>query len=187
MLTTNGVLITVTADVKTVIGVPIITHCPVAMPQSLPLLAFAHTADAAFRQLLLRWKPFFRRIYGNSFRTRLRQLLGLTEADQVFMFRGTQLSKLVLDPISQRLPLQLRSPWAESRKKDAAGQWAVVLDMPTRPLNTTHVAPDILYQMCPDFLWWAADLVATPHQKLPVGCPSSVKVRSFPSSRHRVY
>ena len=41
MLTTNGVLITVTADVNTTMGVPIITHCPVAMAQSLPLLTFA--------------------------------------------------------------------------------------------------------------------------------------------------
>ena len=43
MLTTNGILITVTADVKTAMGVQIITHCPVAMAQSVPLLAFAQT------------------------------------------------------------------------------------------------------------------------------------------------
>ena len=46
MLTTNGVLITVTADVKTSKGVQIITHCPMAMAPPLPLLAFAQTADA---------------------------------------------------------------------------------------------------------------------------------------------
>ena len=45
MLTTNGVLLSVTADVKTSTGVHIITHCPAAMAQSLPLLAFAQTAD----------------------------------------------------------------------------------------------------------------------------------------------
>ena len=180
MLTTNGILITITADVKTTTGVQIITHCPVAMAQSLPLLAFAQTADAASWELLMRWNPFFRRIYGNSFRTRLRQLLGLIEADQVPEFRGTQFSKLVLDPISQRLPSQLRSPLLEWHKKDAARQWAVVLDMPTRPLNTPHGAPDILHQMYPYVLWWAADLVATPQQKFPVESPSSVKVRSVP-------
>ena len=57
MLTTNGVLLSVT--VKTATGVEIITHCLVAMAQSLPLLAFAHTADATSRELLLRWNPFF--------------------------------------------------------------------------------------------------------------------------------
>ena len=55
----------------------------------------------------------------------------------------------MLDPISQRLPSQLRSPWAEWHKNDAAGQWAAVPGMPTRPLNTPHVAPDILHQMDP--------------------------------------
>ena len=180
MLTTNGVLITVTADVKTTVGVQIITHCPVAMAQSLPLLAFVQTADAASWELLLRWNPFFRRIYSNSFQTRLRRLLGLTEADQMPKFRGTQFSKLVLDPISQRLPSQLGAPWAEWHKKDAARQWAIVLDMPTRPLNTPHVVPDILHQMYPSVLWWAANLVATPPQKFPAGSPSSVKVRRVP-------
>ena len=110
MLTTNGVLLSVTADVKTSTGVQIITHCPVAMAQSLPLLAFTQTADATSRELLLRWNPYFRRIHGNSFRTRLRQWLGLMEADQSPEFRGTQHSKMVSDPISQQLPPQLRSP-----------------------------------------------------------------------------
>ena len=178
--TRHGGLITVTADVKTTTGVHIITHCPVPMAQSPPLLAFVQTADTASRELLLRWNPFFQRVCGNLFRTRLRQLLGLTEADQVPEFRGTQFSKLVLDPISQRLLLPLRSIWAEWHKKDAARQWAVILDMPTRPLNTPHVVPDILHQVHPYVLWWAANLVATPQQKFPVGSPSSVKVRSVP-------
>ena len=149
MLTTNGVLLSVTADVKTATGVHIVTHRPVAIAHSLPLLAFAQTADATSRELLPRWNPYFRRIHGNSFRARLRQLLGLTEADQSPEFRGTQYSKLVTDPISQRLPPQLRSPWAEWHKKDGAGPWAVVLDMPTGPLNTSHVAPDIVHQIYP--------------------------------------
>ena len=100
MLTTNGVLLSVIADVKTSTGVRIITPCPASMSQSLPLLAFAQTADATSRELLLRWNPYFRRIHGNSFQSRLRQLLGLTEANQSPDFRGTQYSKLVADPIS---------------------------------------------------------------------------------------
>ena len=67
MRTTNGVLLSVTADVKTAMGVQIITKYPVAIAQSLPLLAFAQTADATSRELLLRWNPFFRHIHGNSF------------------------------------------------------------------------------------------------------------------------
>ena len=174
MLTTNGVLLSITADVKTATGVHIITHCPVAMAQSLPLLASAQTADATSRELLLQWKLFFRRIHSNSFRMRLRQLLGPTEADETPGFRGTQYSKLVLDPISQRLPPQLRSP---CHKKDGVGQWAIVLDMRTRPLNTPHVPLDVLHQIYPYVVWWAADLLATPQQKFPVGSPANVKVR----------
>ena len=156
MLTTNGLLITITANVKTATGVEIITHCPVAMAQSPPLLAFAQTADAASGELLPCWKPFFQQMYSNSLRTRLKQLRGRTEADQVPECWGTQFSKLVLDPISQRLRSQLQSPWAVLHKKDAARQWAVILDMPTRPLNTPHVAPDKLHQMYPYVLWSAA-------------------------------
>ena len=59
MLTTKGVLLLVTGDVKTSTGVHIITHCPAAMAQSLPLLAFAQTVDATSRELLLRWNPYF--------------------------------------------------------------------------------------------------------------------------------
>ena len=183
MLTTNGVLLSVTADVKTATGVQIITHFPVAMPQSLPLLAFVQTADATSRELLLRWNSFFRRIHGNPFRTRLRQLLSLTETDHTPEFRGTHYSKLVLDPISQRLPPQLRSPWTEWHKEDGAGQWAIILDMPTRPFNTPHVAPDILHQIYPYVLWWTADLVATPQQKFSVGSPANVKVRKVPAEQ----
>ena len=153
------------------------------MAQFLPLLAFAQTADATSRELLLRWNPFFRRIHGNSFRARLRQLLGLTVADQSPEFRGKQYSKLVIHPISQRLPPQLRSPWAEWHKKDGAGQWAVVVDMPTRPLNTPHVVLDILHQIYPYVLWWAADLVATPQQKFPVGSPANVKICKVPAEQ----
>ena len=91
-LTTNGMLLTVTADVKTPKGVPNITlpggHCPILAAS----VFIAQTTDATSQELLLRWNPFFRRIYGNSFRTRLRQFLGLTEADQVPEFRGTQFS-----------------------------------------------------------------------------------------------
>ena len=71
-------------------GVKIITQCPVATAQSLPLLVFTQTVDATLRELLLRWNRFFRRIYGNSFQTWLRQILGLTEADQTVAFQGTQ-------------------------------------------------------------------------------------------------
>ena len=100
MLTTNGVRLSVTADVKTSTGVQISTHCPAAMAQSLPLLAVAQTADAPSREPLLRWNPPFRRIHGNSFRSRFRKLLGLREADQSPEFRGTQYSKLVPGPAS---------------------------------------------------------------------------------------
>ena len=64
MQTTNGVLPTVTADVKTPTGVQTVTHCLVAMAQSLLLLAFAQTADTASQELLLGWNPFFQRTYG---------------------------------------------------------------------------------------------------------------------------
>ena len=157
MLTTNGVLLSVTAHVKTSTGVKIITHCPVAMAQSLPLLAFAQTADATSWELLLRWNPYFRRIHGNSLRTTMRQLLELTEAEQSPEFRGTLHSKLVADPISQRLPPELRSPWAEWHKKNAPGQWTVIMDMAAKPLNTPHVAADVLHPNHPYILWWAAD------------------------------
>ena len=53
--------------------------------------------------------------------------------------------------------------------------------MPTRPLNTPHVAPDILHQIYPYVLWWAVDLVATPQQKFPVGSPATVKARKSPA------
>ena len=164
-------------------GVHIITHCPVAMAHSLPLLAFAQTADATSRELLLRWNPYFRRIHENSFWSRLRRLLGLTEADRSPDFRGTQYPKLVTDPISQPLPPQLRSPWAEWHKKDGLGQWAIILDMPTRPLNTPHVAPGVLNEIYPYVLWWAADLVASPQQKFPAGSPADVKARKIPAEQ----
>ena len=109
MLTTNGVLLSVTANVKTATGVQIITHYPVAIALSLPLLASAQTANATSQELLFRRNPFFRCIHGNLFRARLRQLLRLAEADQSPEFRGTQFSKLVIDPIPQRLPPQLWS------------------------------------------------------------------------------
>ena len=53
MLTTNGFLLSVTADVKTPTGVQIIAHYPVAIAQSLPLLAFAQTADATSKESFL--------------------------------------------------------------------------------------------------------------------------------------
>ena len=65
---------------------------------------------------------------------------------------------------------------AEWHKKDGSGQWAVILDMPARPLNTPYVAPEALHQIYPYILWWVADLVATPQQKFPVGSPANVKV-----------
>ena len=65
MLTTNGVLLSVTADVKPSTGVHIITHCLVAMAQSTPLLALAQTVDATSRELLLRRNPYFRHIHGS--------------------------------------------------------------------------------------------------------------------------
>ena len=54
MLITNGVLLSVTADVKAATGVQIISHYPVAIAHSLPLMAFAQTADTTPRELLLR-------------------------------------------------------------------------------------------------------------------------------------
>ena len=110
-------------------------------------------------------------------------MLGLAEANQSPEFRGTQYSKLVTDHISQRVPPQVRSPWAGWHKKDAAGQWAVILDMPIGPLNTPHVAPDVLHQIYPYFPWSAADVVATPQQKSPVGSPANVKTRKIPARR----
>ena len=177
MLTTNGFLMSVIADVKSSMVVQIITDCPAAMAQSLPLSAFAQTADATFRELLLRWKPYFRRNRGNSFRSRLRQLLGLMEADHLPNFKGTQYSKLVADPISQRLLPQLPLPWPEWHKKDRSEQWTVILDMPARPLHTPHVAPDILHGIYLYVLWWATGLVATPQQKFSVGSSANVEVR----------
>ena len=176
VLTTNDVFLSLIADVKTATGVQIITRCPAAMAQSLPLLAFAHTADATSWELLLRWNPFFRRIHGNWFQTRFRQLLGLIEANQTPEFRGTHYFKLVLEPISQLLPPQLRSPWTEWHKKDGAGQWAIVLDMPPRPLNTPHVEPDVLHQIYPYVLCWVTDLVAIPQQKFSVGSTADDKI-----------
>ena len=51
--------------------------------------------------------------------------------------------------------------------------------MRNRPLNTPHVAPDVLHQIYPYVLWWATDLVATPQQRFPVGSPANVKVRKI--------
>ena len=53
----NGVLLTITADIKTPRGVHIISHYLVAIAPSLPLLVFAQTADASSREMLLRWNP----------------------------------------------------------------------------------------------------------------------------------
>ena len=103
MVTTNGL----TADMKSLTGVQMITKCPAAMAHSHPLLAFAQTAVATSLELLLRWNSYFRRIHRNSLRSRLQQLPGLTEAERLLEFRGTQYSKLVADPISQRLLPQL--------------------------------------------------------------------------------
>ena len=55
--------------------------------------------------------------------------------------------------------------------------------MPTKPLNNPHVAPDVLHQIYPYVLWWAADLVATPQQKFPVGSPAHVKTRKIPGEQ----
>ena len=107
----------------------------------------------------------------------------LTEANHSPEFLGTLYSKLVADPILQRLPPQLRSRWAEWHKKDGAGQWAVILAMPTRQLNNPHVAPDILHQIYPYVLWWAANLVASPRQKFPVSSPANVKTRKIPAEQ----
>ena len=128
-------------------------------------LAFAQTADLTTRELLLRWHPFFWRQHGNSARMRLRRLLGLVEPDQPPEFRGTQHSRIVLNPVTQKLPSHIRSAWTEWHKKDASGQWSVISDLPARPLNVPHVAPDVLHQIYPYVVWWAADLVATQQQK----------------------
>ena len=98
-------------------------------------------------------------------------------------FRGTQCSNLVLNPISYCLPPQLQAPWAQWHKKDAAGRWITVIDMPTRPPNAPHVAPDILHLMYPRILGWATDLLATPQQKFPAGSPSQVKVQCVPRAQ----
>ena len=55
--------------------------------------------------------------------------------------------------------------------------------MPARPLNTPHVAPDVLHQSHPYFLWRAADLVAKPRQNFPVGSSANVKVRKVPAEQ----
>ena len=71
-LTTNGVLLTFTAGVKTPTGVQIVTQCHVAIAQCSPnLLVFAQTAYGTFGELLLQWDPFFRQIYGIRSETRL--------------------------------------------------------------------------------------------------------------------
>ena len=69
----------------------------------------------------------------------------------------------------------------EWHKNDGAGQWAVFLDMPTRPLGTPHVVPHVLHQMYPHVLCWAADRVATPQKKFPLASPANVKVHEIPT------
>ena len=149
MLTTNGVLLSVTADVKTATGGS--NHYPLPCSHGPVPAAVGFCAHRG--RYLPGATPTVESIFlahpRNLFRTILRQLLGLTEADQTLEVRGTQYSKLVLDPSSQRVLPQLQSPWTGWHKKDGAGQWAIVLDMPTRPLNTPHVAPDVLHQIYP--------------------------------------
>ena len=45
------------------------------------------------------------------------------------------------------------------------------------------MAPGILHQIYPYVLLWAADLVATPQHKFPVGSPANVKVRKVPDEQ----
>ena len=54
----------------------------------------------------------------------------------------------------------------------------VVIGMPTCPLNTPHVAPEVLHGTYPQVIWWAADPVATP---LPMSW-----CREFWLNQHRV-
>ena len=77
--TMNGVLLIISA--KTPMGMQVITHYPVALAQSLPRLVLVQIAHANFGDLLLRWNPFFRSIYGDMFTTRLRQHLSVAEPD----------------------------------------------------------------------------------------------------------
>ena len=51
------------ANFLTATRVQVVTHCPGAIVQSLLLLVFVQTSDANTRDLLLRWKLFFRRFY----------------------------------------------------------------------------------------------------------------------------
>ena len=55
--------------------------------------------------------------------------------------------------------------------------------MPNRPLNVPHVVSDILQQLYPQVLWWAANLVATPQQKAAVGSPTHVEVQHVPAEQ----
>ena len=55
--------------------------------------------------------------------------------------------------------------------------------MLARPLNTPHVAPDVVHQLYPYLLWWAADLVANSQQKISVGSPANVKLRKVPAEQ----
>ena len=66
--TRNGVLLTVIGDVVVTTGMQIIPHRHVAITQSLAPLIFVLTADANTGELVLRWNPFFRRVYGNLLR-----------------------------------------------------------------------------------------------------------------------
>ena len=51
------------------------------------------------------------------------------------------------------------------------------------PLNTPHVAPHVVHQNYPYILLWAADQLATPQQKFPVGSPANVKGRKVPAEQ----
>ena len=48
--------------------------------------------------------------------------------------------------------------------------------MPTRALNTPHMAPDVFHQIYPYVLWWVTDLVAIPQQKFSVGSTADDKI-----------
>ena len=62
-------------------------------------------------------------------------------------------------------------------------QWAAVFGMPACVLNVPHVAPDILHELYPQILWWAADLVAIPKQKFRAGSPTHVTVQCVLAKR----
>ena len=180
MLSTNGVLITVTANVKTTTGFKLLPIAQLPWPNPCRLWRSHRRQMPPLGSFYCGGTPSS----GEYMAIGSEQDLGSHWASRRRIkcpSSGLQThSKLVLGAISQRLPSQLRFPCAEWHKKDSAGQWAASLGMPTGPLHAPHVTPSILHQMYPYVLWWAADLVATPKQQFLMGFPFRVEVCRVP-------